>query len=413
MLTRDQAIAVYDFQSGQVHPDRLTQRTHAHYLHYADQMLQIYRRGSGKTRKELHAAVSSIFAAEQDCPQRRIDAFCKLLDDVSVYDHDRRGRAVQLRREVFRIAARYHPLVQTADRLFEHAEGQIKARIAAELGRSWEEIDRDLFADIIEFHRLGRFEGYERPADLLARYNVAQVQAALFDAEKMIVWARDDFKTILRYAKLARLMHTITRLGDGQFRIQLDGPTSVMRQTRRYGASMARFLPALIACGQWRMHATIHTRRRGWVLSLDLSSEDGLHSHLPPPEEFDSNVEQAFAERWGEAPRDGWTLVREDEILYQTQRTFVPDFVFRHEDGRNVLMEIVGFWTPEYLQAKLEKLHMFADQPIWLAIAEGVAPSLPDLPQQQVIPYKTSLLLKDVLDRLNREDTDPKDTESA
>jgi hypothetical protein len=367
-------------------------------------MLRIYRQGIGKTRKNLHRATAAIFASEPDCPQRRIDAFCKLLDDVSAFDRDRRGHAASLRRAVFRLAAPHHPLVQAADRLFEASEAQVKARIAAELGCTWEDIERELFADVMEFHRLARFDGYETAAALLSRYNVAQVQAALFDAATMTIWARDDFKTILRYAKLARLMHTITRLGDGQYRIQLDGPTSVMRQTRRYGANMARFLPALIACRDWRMHATIRTRRSGWVLCLDLSSADGLKSHLPPPEEFDSQVEQAFAERWGDQPRDGWTLAREGEVLYETQKTFVPDFVFRHEDGRNVMLEIVGFWTPEYLQAKVEKLRDFADQTIWLAIAEGVAPSLPDLPQQEVIPYKTSLLLKDVLDRLNRED---------
>jgi len=405
VLTRDEAIAVYDFEAGRVCPDRLTQRSHAHYVHYAEQMLRIYRQGIGKTRKELHRAISAIFASEPDCPQRRIDAFCKLLDDVSAFDRDRRGHAVRLRRAVFRLAAPHHPLVQAPDRLFEASEAQIKARIAAELGRDWEDIERDLFADVMEFHRLARFDGYETAAALLSRYNVAQVQAALFDAATMTIWARDDFKTILRYAKLARLMHTITRLGDGQYRIQLDGPTSVMRQTRRYGANMARFLPALIACRDWRMHATIRTRRSGWVLSLDLSSTDGLKSHLPPPEDFDSQVEQAFAERWGDQPRDGWTLAREGEVLYETQKTFVPDFVFRHEDGRNVLLEIIGFWTPEYLQAKVEKLRDFADKTIWLAIAEGVAPSLPDLPQQEVIPYKTALLLKDVLDRLNRDDS--------
>jgi uncharacterized protein len=413
MLTRSEALANYEFETGRVHPDRLTQRTHAHYRHYADQMLRVYRQGAGKTRKELHRAVAAIFAAESDCPQRRIDAFCKLLDDASVYDRDRRGNAVRLRREVFRRAARYHPLVQTPDRLFEAQEARIKSQIAAELGRSWDEIERDLFADVIEFHRLSRFEGYEDAGQLLSRYNVAQVQAALFDAETMIIWARDDFKTILRYAKLARLMHTIHRLDDGQYRIRLDGPTSVMRQTRRYGANMARFLPALVACRDWRMHATIRTRRSGWVLSLDLSSEDGLKSHLPPPEEFDSQVEQTFAERWGDQPRDGWTLAREDEILYQTQRTFIPDFVFRHEDGRNVLLEIVGFWTPEYLQAKLEKLQNFSDQEIWLAVPEDVAASLPELPGQPVIPYKTALRLKDVLDRLNRENPPEKDTGEA
>ena len=64
----------------------------------------------------------------------------------------------------------------------------------------------------------------------------------------MTVWASDDFKTILRYAKLARLMHTIVRTGEGRYRFRFDGPASVLRHTRRYGAAMARFLPALIAC---------------------------------------------------------------------------------------------------------------------------------------------------------------------
>jgi hypothetical protein len=42
-----------------------------------------------------------------------------------------------------------------------------------------------------------------------------------------------------------------------------------------------------------------------------------------------------------------------------------------------------------------------------------VAPSLPDVPQQQVIPYKTALLLKDVLDRLNREGSEEKNDQQS
>ena len=40
------------------------------------------------------------------------------------------------------------------------------------------------------------------------------------------------------------------------------------------------------------------------------------------------------------------------KFLHRGQKVFVPDFVFRHSDGRTVLIEIVGFWTPEYLQAE-------------------------------------------------------------
>jgi len=398
MLTRQQAVATYE--QGRVVPDRLTRRRHEQYLRYAARMLEVYRSGVGRTRRQLHRDVAAVLAGEDDCPQRRIDAFCKLLDDVSQYRRDTAGKAAELRRRVFHLAAPHHPLVETRDRLFDSDAAEVRQRIADELNRPWEEIDRELFADVVEFHRLERFEGYADSGALLARYNVAQVQVALFDAVSMTVWAGDDLKTILRYAKLARLMHTIVRTGPGAYRIRLDGPASAMRQTRRYGVAMARFLPALLACSSWRMHAVLRTRRRGYTASLELSPADGLTSHLPPPADFDSDLEAAFAERWGEEPRDGWTLRREGEILHQGQKTFVPDFAFHHDDGRVALLEIVGFWTPEYLQTKLETVSTFADRPILLALADASRRDSLDLPGE-VIPFKASLTVKDVLARLD------------
>jgi hypothetical protein len=400
MLTREMSIVHYDFDKGRILPDRLTRTAHRQYLGYAEQMLDVYRQGIGRRRRELHRAVEAIFAEENDCPARRIAAFCKLLDDVSTYQRDRRGRAAELRRKVFHMAAARHPLVSKADRLFENQEGQVKSAIAAHLGQSWDEIERELFADVIEFHPLVRFAGYADAAALLARYNVAQVQAALFDAQSMTIWAARDFKTILRYAKLARLMHTVTRGSEGCYRLHFDGPASALRETRRYGAAMARFLPALVACRDWRMHAVIRSRS-GWCAGLDLSAADGLTSHLPPPEAFDSQVEEAFASKWGNEPRDGWKLFREAEILHRGQKVFVPDFVFRHTDGHTVLMEIVGFWTPEYLQAKLQTLETFRDQRILLAIAHSAAAEIPEL-AAQAIPYKSALKIHDVLDRLKQ-----------
>lgn len=400
MLTREHAIAEYDFRAGRVYPDRLSQQTHRHYVGYAERMLQIYRDGIGNTRRDLHRAVQQLLAEEEDCPQRRIDALCKLLDDVSTYDRDRRGQAAKLRREVFRRAAARHPLVRQADRLFGAEEEKVKAEIAVELGRTWTEIDRELFADVIDFHRLAQFEGYERPTDLLARYNVAQVQAALYDAQHMTIWAQEDFKTILRYAKLAQLMHTITRLDDGQYRIRLDGPATVMRQTRRYGVKLAQFLPALIACCGWRTQALIRTPRSGWTLALELSAADGLHSHLPSPAEFDSQIEENLARKWGDEPREGWRLVREGEVLFRGQKTFVPDFVLHHDDGRRVLLEIVGFWTPQYLQAKLQTLDAFRDERVLLAVAEATGLDVPALPANAFV-YKTVVRIKDLLARLS------------
>jgi predicted nuclease of restriction endonuclease-like RecB superfamily len=397
MLTRAHGIAA--FEPGRIVPDRLTRQKHGRYLAYAERALKVYRSGLGRTRRELHEAVENIFCKAPDCPPRRIAAFAKLLDDRGTYLADQPAQAAFLRQQVFRLAARFHPLVRAPGRQFEHEEGAVKAEIGRRLDRPWKEIDGDLFADVPEFHRLEEFEGYADGQALLARYNVAQAQVTLFDAVSMMVWATGDFKTILRYAKLAGLMHTIRRNRDG-YEFRFDGPASLLRQTRRYGAAMARFLPALIACRGWRMHALIRTRR-GRTVAFDLSPADHLTSHLPPPEEFDSHMEAEFARQWGPEKRDGWTLIREGEVLHRGQKVFVPDFVFRHDDGRRVLLEIGGFWTPEYIEAKLRTLRAFADHKILLALGAGPAKHLKE-PPAGAICFKARLRIKDVLERLDR-----------
>jgi len=203
----------------------------------------------------------------------------------------------------------------------------------------------------------------------------------------------------MRYIKLARLLHRINLDRRGIYRITLDGPVSVLRQTSRYGVYMAKFLPALIACDHWKLKASVGTRRKGGYVSLELSSRDKLCSNLPPLDEFDSNLEEKFADKWGEGKREGWTLIREGGVLHINQRVFLPDFLFVHDDGRKVFLEIVGFWTPEYLQEKFATLKLFREHPVLVAVAESTAQDFEN-PLGAAIHFKKSLAMKDVLTRL-------------
>ena len=106
--------------------------------------------------------------------------------------------------------------------------------------------------------------------------------------------------------------------------------------------------------------------------------------------------------KWGQDKREGWSMKRAGGILQRKQTAFVPDFVFQHDDGRKVHLEIVGFWTPEYLRAKIEKLKLFDDEHIILAVAESLGEKLPAM-SQEVILYKSGLKLNDVLEALARE----------
>jgi len=397
MLTSEHAIV--EFDGGRAIPDRLVTGRHGHYRRYARRMLDIYHNGIGRQRRELHREVEAVFADEPECPTRRIGAFCKLLDDKSVYQTDSRGRAAELRLKVFRAAACLHPLVTQPDRLFEHGETETKAEIAEQLGVPWPEIEAGLYADVMAFQQLASFEGYPDDLALLSRYNVAQLQACLYRAESVTVETSADFKTVLRYAKLARLLHEIKAIGPSRYRIVFSGPASILRRTRSYGVNFARFLPALLACRGWAMSAIIQTP---WKTKarLELSDRDGFKSHLPPADEFDSSLEEAFAAKFG-PERDGWRLIREGEVLHEGQSTFIPDFVFRHKDGMEVLMEIVGFWTPEYLAAKRRTLRQFRRHRILIALPERALRNRAAV-DGDVIVYKTALKLRPVLDALAR-----------
>lgn len=397
MLTSEQSIVVYD--RGRAMPDRLTRSAHGPYLAYAERMLAVYREGIGRTRRELHRAVEFILEDEAGCEVRRLRAFTKLLDDTGRFDTDPDGKASKLRLRVFEHAAKLHPLVGVPDRLFETGEQEAKTRIARELGLAWTELEAGLYADVLDHQPLRSFEGYPSPAVLLSRYNVAQLQATLYRALRMEVTARADFKTILRYLKLARLLHEVRKLGASAYRITISGPLSILQETRRYGVNLARFLPSLLACKDWEMTAFLRTPWGGQA-TLQLSSRDGFRSHLPPPEEFDSTLEKEFAQKFG-AARGGWMLHREAEIVHEGQTAFIPDFVFRHEDGTEVLFEIVGYWTPEYLEHKREILRRFRSQRIVIAVP---AKSLREEPKLQagVVVYKTAIKVEPVLEALER-----------
>lgn len=411
MLTSEQSIVEY--KDGRVVPDRLTQGTHWHYRDYAERMLAVYRNGIGRQRRSLHKEIEAIFADEPDCPVRRIQAFCKLLDDASVYAADSAGVALKLRLEVFSKAARFHPLVRTPDRLFEHQEDIAKTQLAEELAKPWDQIERALYADVLSFQQLESFPGYPDAGAFLSRYNVAQLQAALYRAETMTVTATADLKTIVRYAKLARLLHEIEQVGcvsrtvqasDGRkmmrgthptaYRIVFSGPASALHETRRYGVNFARFLPALLACKGWKLTAVLQTPWKT-TAKLMISDADRFTSHLPAPEEFDSGLEESFANKFGPA-RDGWQLIREGDILHEHQTTFIPDFTFRHEDGTEVFLEIVGFWTPEYLEQKRQTLRRFRRHRILLAVPQSSLREGAEI-ADNVVVYKTTLKIEPIL----------------
>ena len=354
--------------------------------------ITVYRRMIGATRGRVRDAARAVLAALRP---DRVEAVVELLDDVATYDWPRGGRAGERRLAVFEAAAREHPVLDAGRSavLLHEARGPEAAQVA----RALDAVPL-LYADYPEFHRLTAFPGgYDAPA-LRADYDLAQAQALLYDAVQVTVEATGDLKHIVQYARLSRLLHRLERRRAGGYRLTFDGPNAVLRRTRAYGVDFARFLAALVQARGWHMEAEV-LLRRGWrPVVFALAGTDGLRSRVPAPALFDSKIEETLARKFG-ASRDGWRLEREAAILEAGEALLVPDFVFTHEDGTEVALEIVGYWTPEYLAEKMAKLERVRSTNLIVAVRKALALRAGRLPAE-VLPFASSILLKDLLPRL-------------
>jgi len=77
----------------------------------------------------------------------------------------------------------------------------------------------------------------------------------------------------------------------------------------------------------------------------------------------------------------------------------IPDFGFQ-KDGLKAYMEVVGFWTREYLERKLAKLRKLQDVSIIVAVDKSLACSELKAVKGEVILYRKDVPLKPVADYL-------------
>ena len=75
-------------------------------------------------------------------------------------------------------------------------------------------------------------------------------------------------------------------------------------------------------------------------------------------------------------------MIREPLPLQAGASLIFPDFLVRHRihPKRQALVEIVGFWTPEYLSEKLARLRQAAPPAFVLCIDEELACAPSELP---------------------------------
>jgi predicted nuclease of restriction endonuclease-like RecB superfamily len=408
-------------------------------------LLQLFEAHLGEPQGELEAAIDELTVADTD--YKIVQGLAKLIRDECAFEAVASAEPREIRRRLFERANEKYPIVRQPTLGADTRKLDVYSAVADELDLTLEECYRGTYADLEANKRLVKlgtraadayntddsdadesesrttttqltgtsdeeYDHTELTVDwLLHRYNLALAQAVLYDAAELRVRVWDHFGTVFSYVKLFGLMHRIYPIDTTGNRVastneaagyeaMLDGPASLFRKSRKYGIRMANFLPALPHCDRWNLEAEILVDEAAdETRQFTLDHTAGLQTYYSGGQRFDSDVERTLATKWERATTE-WELVREDDVLDLGAEVMLPDFALEHPDGRRAILEIVGFWTPEYLTEKLAKIRAADMDNLLLAVSERLDCSSEDFgaATDRVLWFKTGIHVYDIVD---------------
>jgi len=137
----------------------------------------------------------------------------------------------------------------------------------------------------------------------------------------------------------------------------------------------------------WSLQARCMLGQR--VVRFSASAADPLAAIHALPRDSDSALEAKLCR---DVRRLGspWTLARETAAIAIPGGVFFPDFTLRRGEAR-ILVELVGYYTPEYLAAKLRALREARQHRIIVLVDDALACADEEVVASAVLRYRRKI----------------------
>jgi predicted nuclease of restriction endonuclease-like RecB superfamily len=362
------------------------------YVELTSRLIETYEAHLNKRKGELADRCQRF--EENGFDYRLVRSLVTLLDRLSTFKAHSYIDPQKARHVVFKEANRF-PLVATAD-----IRQEVIAQAALQLGLSSSQLEASLWSDFEDELVLEHFVA-PLPRELIQQYNLSLTQTLLFKAASLEFVVQSNYQRIFSLLKRLGLMYAVEQT-EGAYRVIVDGPISLFKLTERYGTSLAKLLPSLVGADEWSLKASIvgGERQAPKLLEFELNRTTArdlfpVQHSSKTGEQYDSSVEAKFARSF-KALRLGWALKREPELLVAGPYVFIPDFSFE-KNNLKVYLEVVGFWTDEYLKKKLAKLREVNVENLLIAVDRSLSCSQLDKVKGLLIFYEKKVPIKPVV----------------
>jgi predicted nuclease of restriction endonuclease-like RecB superfamily len=312
----------------------------------ANTLIDAYKARIGEKKKVLKTVVTEL--EDKGHEYRFVRALSLLLDRKSTFVCHSKIDPVDLRRKIFQVTENLG-IPTTSEK-----RQKILTTVASEITLTKEDVEESFYSDLESELVLEKFTE-PSTSELLEEYNLGLTQTLLFDATELNFTTSGNWQEIFRAIKKFGLIYEVCN--DHGLWVKIDGPGSLFKLTRRYGVGMAKLLPIIIANPDWKINAKVLWKFTNEIYDFKIESQKYaslLKRPRLPSVIYDSSVELDFASQF-QALTTGWILKREPEPVTAGKNVIIPDFSLE-KAGIKIYLEIVGFWTEEYLLRKIEKL---------------------------------------------------------
>ena len=362
-------------------------------LEVAKGLIEAYKSHVGEKKKVLKDFITEL--EDKGYEYRFVRGLSLLLDRRSKFNCEQSVRPADLRRRIFEVTEELGIPTDSKQR------NRIIRSVASELKLTSETVEKLLYADL-ESELILEECKLPTPSDLLREYNLSLTQTLLFNSLELSFTASGNWQNIFYTVKKLGLIYEVYR--ENGVKVRIDGPAALFKLTRRYGTAIAKLLPAIIVNPQWSINGKILWKYTNEICDFKLTSlthRQVLRVPRLPPKPFDSKVEEDFAKKF-QALKSEWLLKREPEPVPAGKQVIIPDFSIERE-GIRVYMEVVGFWTLEYLLRKIKKLNKIKENMLLLVNERLACEKLVKLEKRKnldVIYYKNKIKLAPILSYL-------------
>jgi len=292
----------------------------------------------GRPRRELAARLREPLPVAS--PPRRRALVAHVLDRLAQPRRRDGTSARDLRAEVFTAAA-------TGD----VGRSEVVAEAAARRGVAAAARERALFADLPGEQPVTAAPRVLSPVEVVAEANLALARGLVARTDRLRIAIDGNALPVVRIAKLRGLIVSVERGAEAQVVLDVSGPLALFHHTRLYGRALGELLPTLAWSAHYALEGVCRVSEGPHLLRL--ATGDPIAPSIEP-RRYDSALEEGFVDAIGRAALE-WEVIRDPHPLIAGSGLAFPDFalVHREDPSRRWLVEIVGFWTPDYLARKL------------------------------------------------------------